>query len=101
MICVFLARIVGGEEAPAHSYPWQVAVYRYIFDDGEWGFGLVCGGSIISNEWAVSAAHCVYNCPDTEDCNEDYCPYEKERVAQKKDFYLRFGLHDQSKKNPK
>ena len=103
MICVFVARIVGGEEVKPHTLYWQVAVYKYIFMDGEYDFNLVCGGSIISNEWVVSASHCFYNCPheDTENCDEDYCPYEKENVAKKKDFYISFGLHDLSKKNPK
>ena len=96
---MFLARIVGGEEAKAHTYYWQVAVYKYIFAEGEYGFELVCGGSIISNQWVVSASHCFYNCP--ENCDENYCPYEKENIAKKKDFYIRFGLHDLSKNNPK
>merc|ERR1711872_1179576 len=41
-------RIVGGHEANRHEWPWQVA----LFMDG-WS----CGGSIISDEWVLTAAH--------------------------------------------
>ncbi|KAL7875128.1 hypothetical protein SRHO_G00060980 [Serrasalmus rhombeus] len=44
-------KIVGGYECPPHSQPWQVFLSK---DDGErW-----CGASLISDRWAVSAAHC-------------------------------------------
>ncbi|KAE8621377.1 hypothetical protein XENTR_v10004802 [Xenopus tropicalis] len=45
-------RIVGGTYANLGIWPWQVSV-RY-------NTGLLCGGSIISPKWIVTAAHCVY-----------------------------------------
>ncbi|OQV17878.1 putative Ovochymase-1 [Hypsibius exemplaris] len=42
-------RIVGGIEATPHSWPWQVVV--------QVGGGL-CGGSIIDDDWIMTAAHC-------------------------------------------
>jgi len=44
-------RIVGGEEAKEHAWPWQVA----LFIDDAW----FCGGSIISENYILTAAHCV------------------------------------------
>ncbi|KAK7066348.1 hypothetical protein SK128_015608, partial [Halocaridina rubra] len=45
------ARIVGGIEAVPHSWPHQVA----LFIDGMY----FCGGSLISTEWVLTAAHCM------------------------------------------
>merc|ERR1719348_2284175 len=45
-------RIVGGEEATPHSYPWMAA----LFVDGKW----FCGGTLISDEWVLTAAHCAH-----------------------------------------
>jgi len=46
----FGLKIVGGIEAKANSWPWQVLLF-----DGDG----ICGGSIISNQWIVTAAHCL------------------------------------------
>ena len=44
-------RIVGGMEAKPHSWPWQMSLRKV--DYGHW-----CGGSLINDQWIVSAAHC-------------------------------------------
>jgi secreted trypsin-like serine protease len=44
-------RIVGGTEATPHQYPWQVALF---IDDLYF-----CGGSLISNDYVLTAAHCA------------------------------------------
>uniref|UniRef100_A0A0P5YUC4 Clip-domain serine protease n=1 Tax=Daphnia magna TaxID=35525 RepID=A0A0P5YUC4_9CRUS len=45
------SRIVGGTEAVPNSLPWRVA----LFIDDQY----FCGGSLISNEWVLTAAHCA------------------------------------------
>ena len=51
--CTKDARIVGGEDAKQGSYPWQVNIE--ILSQGE-GVRL-CGASILSENWVVTAAH--------------------------------------------
>ena len=45
--------IVGGREARPHAYPWQVSLRRF-FDCYHF-----CGGSLVSEKWVVTAAHCL------------------------------------------
>uniref|UniRef100_A0A4W3JU02 chymotrypsin n=1 Tax=Callorhinchus milii TaxID=7868 RepID=A0A4W3JU02_CALMI len=45
------SRIVNGEEAVPGSWPWQVSLQDY----SGWHF---CGGSLINENWVVTAAHC-------------------------------------------
>lgn len=45
-------RIVGGEETEVNEYPWHVGLVTS-------SMYLICGGSIISEDWVLTAAHCV------------------------------------------
>jgi len=46
-------RIVGGEESAQGSWPWQVLLQIYGLTGR-----FLCGGSIISSRWIVTAGHC-------------------------------------------
>ncbi|XP_042283134.1 chymotrypsin B-like [Thunnus maccoyii] len=43
--------IVNGEEAKPHSWPWQVSLQKSSGSH-------YCGGSLINQNWVVTAAHC-------------------------------------------
>ena len=45
------AKIVGGTEAVANFWKWQIALQR--------SGSQICGGSLINSQWVVTAAHCT------------------------------------------
>ena len=78
------SRIIDGKEATAHSIPWQVEIGFYMHGgtlDGQWAHA--CGGTILSKQHVLSAAHCA-TCPShctdtpcnqTAGCNMQTCCY--------------------------
>nr|XP_005565502.2 urokinase-type plasminogen activator isoform X2 [Macaca fascicularis] len=60
-------KIVGGEFTTIENQPWFAAIYRRHRGGS---VTYVCGGSLISPCWVVSATHCFINYP-----KEDYIVY--------------------------
>nr|AUI10834.1 putative PQM protease precursor [Anyphaena accentuata] len=49
-----VGRIVNGTISKPGAYPWMVSIHESF--KGKWGH--VCGGSILNENWIVTAAHC-------------------------------------------
>ncbi|XP_041439187.1 transmembrane protease serine 2 [Xenopus laevis] len=49
------SRIVGGTFASAGNWPWQISLMKQVGTST-----YLCGGSIITPYWIVTAAHCVF-----------------------------------------
>ena len=51
-----IGHVIGGNNARPGAWPWQIALYR--------NGGFSCGGSLIKEDWVLTAAQCVENTRD-------------------------------------
>ncbi|KAL7877112.1 hypothetical protein SRHO_G00037550 [Serrasalmus rhombeus] len=58
------ARIVNGEAAKAHSWPWQVSMQVWPESQPTPTFTHTCGGTLIHRHWVMTAAHCFIRYAD-------------------------------------
>ncbi|VVC28286.1 Hypothetical protein CINCED_3A025874 [Cinara cedri] len=68
------SRVVGGEDADAVEWCWQVALINSLNQ-------YLCGGALIGTQWVLTAAHCVTNIVRSGDA-----------------IYVRVGDHDLTRK---
>jgi len=70
--------IINGQQADRNEYPWMV----YMLVAGTNGTSL-CGGSLISNKWILTAAHCTHGY-EASDIQVVLGLYNKENFGNKK-----------------
>merc|ERR1712168_1304228 len=57
-LCGRLPYIVNGKDAEPGQFPWQASLQMY-------GYYHICGSSLVSETWLVTASHCVGSSPSS------------------------------------
>ena len=76
------ARVFGGDNVTRGAWPWQVLIVSYLQVEGGWRER--CGGSLIGDQWVVTAGHCLY----------EKMRDESKQLIQPSGHKLYFGVHN-------
>ena len=86
-------RIVGGGEAPKHAYPWQISI---LWSDKVTA-SHICGGSIISSKYILTAAHCfhesIYTTPLPEEAADQLSDELQDYYFTPDEVFVLVGAH--------
>ena len=58
------SRIMGGQDAVPHSYPWMVSLSKRSLNNLH-----LCGGTLITQQHVLTAAHCIEDFDGVQDMN--------------------------------
>ncbi|XP_037791266.1 trypsin-like, partial [Penaeus monodon] len=83
-----LLRIIGGREASRGSWPWQVAVLNRFKE-------VFCGGTLISSQWVLTAAHCVRKRLYVRLAEHDIRAYDHQEVEMRVESYFTHPNYDE------
>lgn len=54
-----MSYIIGGQDASAEQFPWQVSIRDESASDPS-AKEHICGGALILPNWVLTASHCLY-----------------------------------------
>lgn len=85
---LFAPRIVGGRPAKSGSWPWQVQLLYFGSH--------YCGGALLTDQWIVTAAHCLDQNVDPADWELSFGSYKKREADTFSQTYAvtQIILHD-------
>jgi hypothetical protein len=63
----FNKRVIGGSYAPPSKFPWAVSIRGDVHSEES---SVVCGATLISERWLLSAAHCFYAKDGSDNLND-------------------------------